>query len=162
MANKHCVVIRELPSQNAVDYRFGVYGADIDNGHVVGLKELKERDLWVAEAPTAAENLWLITGVELMHDEHKHLSDYTNETGVAFRCERVLAGGIYAISTEGLNVTAPETNLVKGASVAFASGSDKLTVAKSATGTVVGEVIEVYTKAGQTFAAIKFANAVKA
>ena len=43
MANKHCVVIREMPSQNAVDYRFGVFGADIDNGHVVGGSVLRFR-----------------------------------------------------------------------------------------------------------------------
>lgn len=161
MANKHCVVIREMPSQNAVDYRFGVFGADIDNGHVVGLKELKDHDLWVAEAPTKADNLWLVTGVELMYEEYprKYLYDYFNESGKPFRCERVLAGGTFAISSEGLNVADAATDLVVGASVMFVEGSDMLTVAATASGTVVGKVIEVYKKAGQTFAAIEFVHA---
>lgn len=161
MANKHCVVIREMPSQNAVDYRFGVYGTDIDNGHVVGLKEMKDHDLWIAEASTDAANLWLVTGVELMYEENprKHLYDYTNESGKPFRCERVLAGGTYAISAEGLTVANASTDLVAGAAVMFVSGSDKLTVAKTADGTVIGKVIEVYTKSGMTFAAIEFFKA---
>lgn len=153
---KHCVVIRELPSQNAVDHRFGVYGSDIDNGSVVALSELKDRDLWIAAAATDSANLWLVTGVELMYDETKSIYDYTNVSGVPFRCERVLAGGIYAISTEGLTIATPATDLVKGASVIFNSGETKLTVAATASGTVIGEVIEVEAKGGQTFAAIQF------
>ena len=159
---KNCVVIRDLPSQNAVDYRFGVMESDIQNGHVVALDTLKEHDLWTAKASTNAANLWLVTGVELMYEEtpRKHLWDYINEAGKAFRCERVLAGGIYSISTEGLTIAAESTDLVAGAAVIFKSGDTKLTVAKSATGNVVGKVIEVYTKAGMKFAAIEFGKAV--
>ena len=159
---KNCVVIRDLPSQNAVDYRFGVMEeAAIQNGHVVALDTLKEHDLWTAEAATDAANLWLVTGVELMYQEspRKHLWDYTNEKGEAFRCERVLAGGTYSISTEGLTIATEETDLVDGAAVIFESGETKLTVAATASGTVVGKVIEVYTKAGMKFAAIEFYKA---
>lgn len=156
-----CVVIRELPSQNAVDYRHAVKSADIENGHVVSLGEMIDHDLWTAVAPDAVENLWLVTGVELMYDERKNITDYVNESGKPFRVERVLAGGIFAISTEGLTIANPETDLVKGASVIYTAGAEKLTVAAAASGTVVGEVIDVYSKGGLKFAAIAFAKAVK-
>ena len=135
--------------------------SDIENGHVVGLKNLKEneRDLWIAEAPTAAANLWLVTGVELMYQEVKSAADYINETGHPFRVERVLAGGIYAISTEGLTIAKEDTDLKVGSVVTFASGAHKLTVAASASSNVVGKVIDIYTKAGQKFVAIEFAKA---
>lgn len=154
-----CVVIREMPSQNAVDYRHAIMSADIENGHVVSLEKLVDHDLWKAVAPTAVENLWLVTGVELMYDERKNITNYVNVTGIPFRCERVLAGGTYAISVEGLTVAAPETDLVAGAAVIYTEGEDKLTVAAAATGTVIGKVVEVYTKAGLKFAAIEFAKA---
>ena len=155
-----CVVIREMPSQNAVDFRHAIMSADIENGHVVSLDKLVDHDLWQAVAPAAVENLWLVTGVELMYEEYprKHLYDYYNESGVPFRVERVLAGGTYAISTEGLTIAAPETDLVAGAAVVYTEGEDKLTVVASATDNVVGKVIEVYTKAGMKFAAIEFAQ----
>lgn len=156
-----CVVIREMPSQNAVDFRHAVMSADIENGHVVSLEKLVDHDLWKAIAPTDVANLWLVTGVELMYEENprKHLSDYVNKSGLPFRCERVMAGGIFAISTEGLTIAAPETDLVIGANVKYVKGADKLTVAAAAGGTIVGKVIDIYTKAGQKFAAIEFAKA---
>ena len=154
-----CVVIREMPSQNAVDFRHAIMSADIENGHVVSLDKMVDHDLWQAIAPAAVENLWLVTGVELMYDERKSIADYINETGLPFRVERVLAGGTYAISTEGLTIAAPETDLVAGASVIYTAGADKLTVAKTASGTVVGKVVDVYAKAGLKFAAIEFAKA---
>lgn len=157
MAN--CVVIREMPSQNAVDYRHAIMSADIENGHVVSLDKLVDHDLWQAVAPAKVENLWLVTGVELMYDERKALTDYINKTGLPFRCERVLAGGTFAISAEGLTVAAPETDLVKGAAVMYTEGEDKLIVAATASGTVVGKVVDVYVKAGLKFVAIEFAKA---
>lgn len=167
MADKHCVVIRDLPSQNAVDYRFCKLAADIDNGHVVSLTKMIDHDLWEGNAAPAKadENLWLVTGVELMYEEtpRKHLWDFYNEAGRGFRCERVLAGGVYSISKEGLTIADEEIDLVAGASVMFTAGENKLTVAAAASGTVIGKVIDVYTKAGVKFAAIEFAkNAVTA
>lgn len=156
---KNCVVIRDLPSQNAVDYRFGVMEEPIQNGHVVALNNLKERDLWIAEpGDDAVDNLWLVTGVELMYEENprKHLWDFVNKAGEAFRCERLMAGGIYSISTEGLSISDEETNLVAGASVCYAPGETKLSVTKLTAGWFVGKVIDVYTKAGMKFAAIQF------
>lgn len=162
MADKHCIVIRDLPSQNAVDYRFGKLATDIDNGHVVSLTKAIDHDLWEANAAPqkAGDNLWLVTGVELMYEEtpRKHLWDFYNEANVGFRCERVLAGGIYSISKEGLTIADEDTDLVAGASVMFNAGKNKLTVAATASGTVIGEVVEVFTKSGTKFAAIQFAK----
>ena len=160
MADKHCIVIRDLPSQDAVNYRFGKLTTKIDNGHVIALTEMIDHDLWAADAAPqkADDNLWLVTGVELMYEEYprKHLWDYYNEANKAFRCERVLAGGIYSISKEGLVIADEATDLVKGAAVMFNAGSNALTVAATAAGTVIGKVIDVYTKSGVKFAAIQF------
>lgn len=162
MANKYCVVIREMPSQDPVNYRFGVATEDLQNGSVVTLGELidGERELYAASVPAAGtDELWLVTGVELMYKEDKHISEYINEAGHNFRVERLAAGGIYALSVEGLNVANPETDLVKGASVTAGAEAMLTVAATPAEGAaVVGKVIDVFNRAGMKFASIQFAR----
>lgn len=154
MAN--CVVIREITSQNPVDYRFALMNQDIQNGCVVKLGDLVEghRDVYAAATPAATDELWLAVGVELMYEERKAITDYINKANIPFRVERVKAGGTYAISVDGLTASAE----IAAGNVVVATAANKLTVkASSASGdTVVGKVIEVYTRAGIKFAAIQF------
>lgn len=160
---KHAIVIRELVSQNPIDYRFAVSTAAIDNGRVVNLSGLKDHDLYnIAATPTDEKNLWIVTGVELMYDEtpRKFLWDYENAANQPFRCERVQKGLILGISEDGLTAATASTDFVVGASVVFTSGTDKLTVkATGANGDIViGKVIDVYTRSGVKIAAIEFAD----
>lgn len=159
----HGVIIREIPSQDAVNYRFAQHTAALDNGQVVALKELvsNEREIWKVETPAAGDELWVVTGVELMYDEKKQIGDYTNEAGQPFRCERAVDMTI-AISKDALAFgTGESTDMVVGASV-IGTAATKLTLkAAAATGDkVYGKVIDVYTRGGIKFAAIQFAHAV--
>lgn len=160
---KHAIVIRELVSQNPIDYRFAVSTAAINNGRVVNLNGLKDHDLYnIAATPTDEKNLWIVTGVELMYEEvpRKYLWDYENAANQPFRCERVQKGLILGISEDGLTAATASTDFVVGASVVFTSGTDKLTV--KATGEngdiVIGKVIEVHTHAGVKIASIEFSE----
>ena len=153
----HGVVIRELPSQDAVNYRFAKHTADLDNGQVVALSALAddEHDIWAVETPTAGGEVWVVTGVELQYDEKKQISDYVNEAGKPFRCERA-KDMIIAISEDALSFATNEaTDMVVGSKVTTTAAT-KLTLSKSATSNVCGTVIDVYTRGGIKFAAIQF------
>lgn len=160
MAN-HAVIIREVPSQDAPNYRHAIFETDIDNGHLVTLTALKEgeREVWMAKAPEADSELWFVSGTELMYDEKKGIRDYTNIQGVPFRVERA-RDMIQAVSKEGLTIGAEETDLVRGAAVVCVAGETKMAVkATAAAGdVVVGKVIDVFVRAGMKFASIQFAH----
>ena len=158
------VVIRELPSQNEVDYRFiRVAGSAINNGMaVIPGNTLVEgyRDVYtISASPSSADDFWIATGVEAMYETGKHLDDYINEAGTVFRIERLVPGAIYAISSDGLNISTPATDMVPGAYVAATYvGTFKMVVAATAPETLytIGRVIDVYTKGGKTFVSIMF------
>lgn len=160
MAN-HGVIIRELPSHDPVNYRSAVCANDLDNGYVVSLTALKEgeRELWLADdTPAAGDELWLVTGVEHLYEETKHLVDYYNEAGKAFRVERC-RDMICAISKEALTIGTEATDMVAGA-VVVAGTTKKLTLKASAANgdVVIGRVAEVFTRGGIKFASIEFAH----
>lgn len=159
----HGVIIRELPSQDAVNYRFAKHTADLDNGQVISLDGLAdgEHDVWKVADASSGKEIWIVTGVELQYDEKKQISDYVNEAGKPFRCERA-EGMIVAISKEVLSfVTNEATDMVAGAWVGATAGNRLLLDAGETTlSDVYGQVIDVYTRGGIKFAAIEFTNSV--
>lgn len=158
MANTYPIVIREQPSNNPVDYRFGIDASNnLNNGILVKLANKETtRDVYAASTTftPGTDELWLVTGVELVYEAGKTIGDYINEKGKPFRVERVKAGGIYAISVDGLTGGAD----VAAGQVAIAVTGGKMKVAASAGQgeTAIGSVVAVFTRGGIKFASIRF------
>lgn len=157
MANTYPIVIREQPSNNPVDYRFATLEAAANNGILVKLADKEStRDVYAATTTftPASDELWLVTGVELQYEAGKTIGDYQNPANKPFRVERVKAGGIYAISADGLtNGTTCTTG-----QLALAVTGGKIKVAASAgTGeSAIGTVVDKFTRGGITFVSIRF------
>lgn len=152
----HGVIIRETPSQDAVNYRFAKHTAALDNGQVVMLSALAdgEHDIWKVESPTTTD-VWVVTGVELMYDEKKQITEYENEAGKPFRCERA-KDTVIAISKEALTFASNEaTDMIVGSSVVVGTGLN-LILSATKVGNTIGTVIDVFTRGGIKFAAIRF------
>lgn len=150
-----------IPTQNPEDIKFGINANDIQNGSVVVLGGLKTgyKDVYEAVAPTTGEEeLWLVSGVEMMYEEvpHKSIRDYINVGGRPFRVYRLACLGA-DISKENLTIGTEATDMVAGAYV-VASGAMKLALKATLTANdiVVGTVKDVFTRAGIKFAFIEF------
>ena len=159
MANTYPVVIREIVSHNEADYRFGYKAsAAVNNGVLVALDAplAGHRDVWTVKASitVATDELWIVTGVELMYEAGKTLGDYTNAAAKPFRIERIKAGGTYAVSVDGI---ADSASIAVGDGITAAT-TGKLGVAGE-NATVLGTVVDVYTRGGIKFAAIRFTPA---
>lgn len=156
------VVIRELPSQNEVDIRFVVNtSAAVNNGTLLTPTETLAtgyRDVYTVTS-LSKDDLWIATGVEAVYETGKHIDDYQNAQSKPFRAERCVKGAIFAISSDGLSVASPATNLVKGASAIMGTGTITLKATPVTDDVVVGKVVDIFVKGGKTFVAIMFNGA---
>ena len=168
------VVIRELPSQNEVDYRFvAASPAAVNNGTIMFPSETiigGTRDVYMPAVSTKnPNNMWIATGVEAMYETGKHLDDYTNVTSqntippkAMYRIERIVEGCIYAISSDGFIFNSTQSSdLVVGGKAWLSPGSQQTITLSAPSATVssytqIGTIIDVYTKGGKTFASIMF------
>lgn len=152
------VVIRELPSQNQPEYCFVLdANNNINNGIcVTPSTSLIEgcRDVYGVDV-LDVNNLWITTGVENIYKRGEHITDYTNIAGNAFRCERIIDGSVYVISSDGLSVDTIESDIAVGA-YAICDAYGAIQISSSATGNVIGNVISVFTKGGKKFVVIAF------
>lgn len=166
MAQKHGVV--RTDKMYGTDNREGIasvrfqnegVNAEIDNGNVVRIDGLEagSREIYVGVAPSASDDLkdiLLIASPEVMYDERKrNLDEFVNEAGVAARGYYLHKNSIFSVTKDALvGLEAP----AKGNFVELTAGT-KLNVVESATGTLVGEIIDVEIVGRYTYYVIQVA-----
>lgn len=129
--------------------------AAIENGTLVTLKGLIERDLWEANAAASTAQIGdivLVTTPEVLYDDrHQKLSDFINEAGTNCTGMTLYKNDIFSVTAEAFEgTTAPAV----GNKVAIgtdgklalqtAAAGGKAEGATTTTGTVIGQVIEVW------------------
>ena len=157
MANTYPIVIREQPSNNPTDYRFATLSSAANNGILVKLAAKETtRDVYAASTTytPGTDELWLATGVELVYEEGKNIGDYQNPANKPFRVERVKAGGIYAISADGL--TNGSDAAAEQLCLAVTGGKMKIASSAGSGESAVGTVISTFTRGGIKFVSIRF------
>ena len=128
----------------SVRYQPGDVMTAIDNGNVVKLGALEEGSREVYKGLTPAANdaikdVVLIASPEVVYDENKrNLGDFQNAKGAIARGYHFHTGDIFSVTAEALTGDEPAIGKV----VELAAGT-KLNVAASATGTLVGTIIDV-------------------
>ena len=138
--------------------------AAIDNAQVVqiGALETGEREVFVAEAPTAGasvHDLAIIAGVTLFYDESvRHYEDeWENAAGVATRAYMYHPNSIFSATPEAFDGTP-----AVGKYVGYTAGSTKLTVQDAAGATTFGEIIDKQVVGRYTYFGIREIEPVKA
>lgn len=164
MANTYPIVIRELPSNDPVNYRFAKMATTVCNGVLVTIPNREAtRDVYVATLADkdtggiASAELWMVTGVELSYEAGKMTGDYINSANKPFRIERIAAGGIYAVSLDGLGIALGQTVALGDAVCVGDNGVMNVVAAASVSDErVVGWVVNLFERGGINFAAIRF------
>ena len=142
----------------SVRYQPGDTPAAIDNGNVVKLGALEEgsREVYKGVTPAstdAIKDIVLIASPEVMYDEHKrNLDEFQNAEGAIARGYHLHANDIFSVTKEALTGDEPAVGKV----VELANGT-KLNVADSATGTLVGNIIDVNVAGRYTYFVIQVA-----
>lgn len=128
----------------SVRYQPGDTMTAIDNGNVVKITALEEgsREVYKGVTPAASDDIKdivLVASPEVMYDEHKHnLDEFQNAAGDIARGYRLHTNDIFSVTQEALTGDDPAV----GKTVELAAGT-KLNVTDSASGTVVGTIIDV-------------------
>ena len=164
MANvKHAIVRTDNMSATRdgsliVSGRF--YNADetapIDNGNVVviGDYDKGEREVRKVTVPTGTEKIseiGLVTTPELIYDESTHhgFEDFVNEAGKEVIVLRFHANDIFSVTAEAFDGEPAKDKY------AVVGNTTKIKVADSATGTVIGKIVEVEKVGPDTYFAIQ-------
>jgi len=122
------------------------YTEDIDNGHVlaIGSYEDNSREVREASVPAAATArglLALCASEEIIKDVASHdIFEFYNKAGKIIRGYRFAVNDIFSVSRECLASDSLEPAVGQFAVV---SGSTRIRLAATATGTTIGRVIEV-------------------
>lgn len=130
----------------------------IDNGNVVKIGALEEGSREVYKGVTPAANdaikdIVLIASPEVMYDEHKrNLDEFQNAEGAIARGYHLHTNDIFSVTKEALTGDEPAVGKV----VELAAGT-KLNVTTSATGTVVGTIIDINVVGRYTYYVIQVA-----
>lgn len=131
--------------------------ADVENGVIVELKgyEEGEREVMKAVAATSSsdiDNVAIVAGVEVMHDERKrNLNEYINEAGKPVRGYIPRKRNMFSVTKEGfVGGTVP----VVGGKVGIGEGG-KL----DAAGTGFGECVHIEVAGRYTYYTIKITKA---
>lgn len=130
----------------------------IDNGNVVKIGALEEGSREVYKGVTPATNdaikdIVLIASPEVMYDERKrNLDEFQNAEGAIARGYHLHTNDIFSVTKEALTGDEPAVGKV----VELAAGT-KLNVTASATGTVVGTIIDINVVGRYTYYVIQVA-----
>lgn len=142
----------------SVRYQPGDTMTAIDNGNVVKIGALEEGSREVYKGVTPAANdaikdIVLIASPEVMYDERKrNLDEFQNAEGAIARGYHLHTNDIFSVTKEALTGDEPAVGKV----VELAAGT-KLNVTTSATGTVVGTIIDINVVGRYTYYVIQVA-----
>lgn len=142
----------------SVRYQPGDTMTAIDNGNVVKIGALEEGSREVYKGVTPAANdaikdIVLIASPEVMYDERKrNLDEFQNAKGAIARGYHLHTNDIFSVTKEALTGDEPAIGKV----VELAAGT-KLNVAASATGTLVGTIIDINVVGRYTYFVIQVA-----
>lgn len=142
----------------SVRYQPGDTMTAIDNGNVVKIGALEEGSREVYKGVTPAANdaikdIVLIASPEVMYDERKrNLDEFQNAEGAIARGYHLHTNDIFSVTKEALAGDEPAVGKV----VELAAGT-KLNVAASATGTLVGTIIDINVVGRYTYYVIQVA-----
>lgn len=142
----------------SVRYQPGDTMTAIDNGNVVKIGALEEgsREVYKGVTPAADDaikDIVLIASPEVMYDERKrNLDEFQNAKGAIARGYHLHTNDIFSVTKEALTGDEP----VVGKVVELAAGT-KLNVAASATGTLVGTIIDINVVGRYTYFVIQVA-----
>lgn len=142
----------------SVRYQPGDTMTAIDNGNVVKIGALEEgsREVYKGVTPAADDaikDIVLIASPEVMYDERKrNLDEFQNAAGTIARGYHLHTNDIFSVTKEALTGAEPAV----GNTVELAAGT-KLNVTTSATGTVVGTIIDINVVGRYTYYVIQVA-----
>ena len=142
----------------SVRYQPGDTMTAIDNGNVVKIGALEEgsREVYKGVTPAAEDaikDIVLIASPEVMYDERKrNLDEFQNAEGAIARGYHLHTNDIFSVTKEALTGDEPAVGKV----VELAAGT-KLNVAASATGTLVGSIIDINVVGRYTYYVIQVA-----
>lgn len=142
----------------SVRYQPGDTMTAIDNGNVVKIGALEEgsREVYKGVTPAADDaikDIVLIASPEVMYDERKrNLDEFQNSEGAIARGYHLHTNDIFSVTKEALTGDEPAVGKV----VELAAGT-KLNVAASATGTLVGTIIDINVVGRYTYYVIQVA-----
>lgn len=142
----------------SVRYQPGDTMTAIDNGNVVKIGALEEGSREVYKGVTPAANdaikdIVLIASPEVMYDERKrNLDEFQNAEGAIARGYHLHTNDIFSVTKEALIGDEPAVGKV----VELAAGT-KLNVVASATGTLVGTIIDINVVGRYTYYVIQVA-----
>ena len=142
----------------SVRYQPGDTMTAIDNGNIVKIGALEEGSREVYKGVTPAANdaikdIVLIASPEVMYDERKrNLDEFQNAEGAIARGYHLHTNDIFSVTKEALTGDEPAIGKV----VELAAGT-KLNVAASATGTLVGTIIDINVVGRYTYYVIQVA-----
>ena len=142
----------------SVRYQPGDTMTAIDNGNVVKIGALEEGSREVYKGVTPAANdaikdIVLIASPEVMYDERKrNLDEFQNAEGAIARGYHLHTNDIFGVTKEALIGEEPAVGKI----VELAAGT-KLNVAASATGTLVGAIIDINVVGRYTYYVIQVA-----
>lgn len=142
----------------SVRYQPGDTMTAIDNGNVVKIGALEEgsREVYKGVTPAAEDaikDIVLIASPEVMYDERKrNLDEFQNAEGAIARGYHLHTNDIFSVTKEALTGDEPAVGKV----VELAAGT-KLNVAASATGTLVGTIIDINVVGRYTYYVIQVA-----
>ncbi len=142
----------------SVRYQPGDTMTAIDNGNVVKIGALEEgsREVYKGVTPAADDaikDIVLIASPEVMYDERKrNLDEFQNAEGAIARGYHLHTNDIFSETKEALTGDEPAVGKV----VELAAGT-KLNVAASATGTLVGTIIDINVVGRYTYYVIQVA-----
>ena len=128
----------------SVRYQPGDTMTAIDNGNVVKIGALEEgsREVYKGVTPAAEDaikDIVLIASPEVMYDERKrNLDEFQNAEGAIARGYHLHTNDIFSVTKEALTGDEPAVG-----KVVELAASTKLNVAASATGTLVGTIIDI-------------------
>lgn len=142
----------------SVRYQPGDVMTAIDNGNIVKIGDLEDgsREVYKGLTPAASDNIKnivLIASPEVMYDERKrNLDEFQNHEGDIARGYHLHTNDIFGVTKEALTGDSPAI----GKTVELAD-STKLNVTDSATGTVIGNIIDVNVSGRYTYYVIQVA-----
>lgn len=142
----------------SVRYQPGDTMTAIDNGNIVKIGALEEgsREVYKGVTPAAndaVKDIVLIASPEVMYDERKrNLDEFQNAKGAIARGYHLHTNDIFSVTKEALTGDEPAVGKV----VELAADT-KLNVAASATGTLVGTIIDINVVGRYTYYVIQVA-----